>query len=87
MNLMEHKGNVLIPVIAYGDAAGLPVETRTAEYIQQKRIERAKELLSHTNLSIMQIACEIGYNYESSFTKVFKLRENVSPKAYRQGIL
>jgi len=58
-----------------------------AEYIQQKRIERAKELLSHTNLSIMQIACEIGYNYESSFTKVFKLRENVSPKAYRQGIL
>jgi len=33
---MEHKGNVLIPVIAYGDAAGLPVETRTAEYIEQK---------------------------------------------------
>jgi len=36
VNLMEHKGNVLIPTIAYGDAAGLPVETRTAEYIEQK---------------------------------------------------
>jgi len=36
MNMMEHKGNVLIPTIAYGDAAGLPVETRTAEYIEQK---------------------------------------------------
>jgi len=34
MDMLEHKGNVLIPVIAYGDAAGLPVETRTAEYIQ-----------------------------------------------------
>jgi len=36
MNMMEHKGNVLIPTIAYGDAAGLPVETRTAKYIEQK---------------------------------------------------
>ena len=54
------------------------------EYIQQKRIERAKELLCNTNLSIMQIACEIGYNYESSFTNVFKMRENMSPKVYRE---
>lgn len=36
MNMMEHKGNILIPVVAYGDAAGLPVETRSAEYIEQK---------------------------------------------------
>jgi len=35
MDMMEHKGNVLIPVIAYGDAAGLPVETRSAEYIAE----------------------------------------------------
>ena len=41
MDLMQHKGNVLIPVIAYGDAAGLPVETRTAAYIEENygRIE------------------------------------------------
>lgn len=54
------------------------------EYIQFKRIERAKELLCGTNLSIMRIALEVGYNYESSFTNVFKFRENISPKAYRQ---
>ena len=49
MNLMEHKGNVLIPVIAYGDAAGLPVETRTAEYIQQKHGTIDSLLLSNEN--------------------------------------
>lgn len=29
----QHQGEVLLPAIAYGDAAGLPVETRSAEYI------------------------------------------------------
>jgi AraC-like DNA-binding protein len=53
------------------------------EYIRKRRIERAKELLISTNLNIMQIACEIGYSYESSFTKVFKIQENISPKAFR----
>lgn len=33
--VLRHKGNVLIPAIAYGDAAGLPVETRSAEYIAE----------------------------------------------------
>lgn len=53
------------------------------EYIRKRRMERAKELLVTTNLSIMQIACEIGYSYESSFIKVFKGQENLSPNAYR----
>lgn len=30
---LRQKGEQLIPAVAYGDAAGLPVETRTAEYI------------------------------------------------------
>ncbi len=33
--MLIHKGEVLLPSIAYGDAAGLPVETQTAEYIQE----------------------------------------------------
>jgi ADP-ribosyl-[dinitrogen reductase] hydrolase len=34
-NILRRQGAVLIPAIAYGDAAGLPVETRTAEYISE----------------------------------------------------
>jgi len=38
------QGEVLLPAIAYGDAAGLPVETRTAEYIAERH-GRITELL------------------------------------------
>lgn len=54
-----------------------------AEYIQNLRIQRAKELLGNTDLSILQIAYEVGYNYESSLTRVFKLTEGITPKKYR----
>jgi ADP-ribosyl-[dinitrogen reductase] hydrolase len=41
---LYHKGASLLPAIAYGDAAGLPVETRSADYIRQ-RYGRITELL------------------------------------------
>ena len=34
-DILRRQGEVLLPAIAYGDAAGLPVETRTAEYITE----------------------------------------------------
>lgn len=34
-NQFLHQGESLLPAIAYGDAAGLPVETRSAEYIAE----------------------------------------------------
>jgi ADP-ribosylglycohydrolase len=34
-NKLKHQGESLIPAIAYGDAAGLPVETRSAAYIEK----------------------------------------------------
>ena len=44
-NNLKRQGERLIPAIAYGDAAGLPVETQSAEYIAQKygRISRLIE--------------------------------------------
>lgn len=34
-NNFKRQGETLLPAIAYGDAAGLPVETRSAEYIAE----------------------------------------------------
>ena len=53
MNTMEQKGNTLIPAIAYGDAAGLPVETQTAGYIEEKygRIEHLMPTSENTYFS------------------------------------
>ncbi len=53
-------------------------------YIQNIRLEKAKELLVNTNLSIFQIAQQVGYEHHSSLTRLFQQYENVTPLAYRQ---
>jgi len=57
------------------------------EYIQSLRIKRAKELLRSTELNILQIAQEVGYNHHSSLTRKFKELEKITPMEYRQKIL
>ncbi|OOM75431.1 HTH-type transcriptional regulator YesS [Clostridium puniceum] len=56
------------------------------EYIQNLRVKRAKELLLNTNLTILQISQMIGYEHNSSFTKVFKNSEKISPAEFRKRI-
>lgn len=56
------------------------------EYIQKLRVQRAKELLRNTDLNLIQIANEVGYNHNSSLTRVFKLHENTTPLNYRRKI-
>jgi AraC-like DNA-binding protein len=53
-------------------------------YIQKLRLKKAKELLEDTNLSIFQIAQQVGYEHHSSLTRLFQHYENVTPLAYRQ---
>lgn len=56
------------------------------EYIQKLRVRRAKELLTNTDLNLIQIANEVGYNHNSSLTRVFKFHEKTTPLDYRMKI-
>ncbi|MVX65310.1 helix-turn-helix domain-containing protein [Clostridium chromiireducens] len=56
------------------------------EYIQNLRVKRAKELLLNTNLTVLQISQMVGYEHNSSFTKVFKHLEKISPAEFRKNI-
>lgn len=56
------------------------------EYIKNLRIKKAKELLSNTGLSILEIAQMIGYEHNSSFTRVFKEFEHISPAEFRKRL-
>ena len=56
------------------------------EYIQNLRVQRAKELLLNTNLTVLQISQMVGYEHNSSFTKVFKNLEKISPTEFRRNI-
>ena len=57
----------------------------TQQYIQNVIIERAKEKLSTTNLSVSEIAYDLGFEHSQSFSKFFKMKTNASPLEFRQS--
>ena len=56
----------------------------TQQYIHEKLIERGKEKLSTTSLSISEIAYELGFEHSQSFSKLFKTKTDVSPLEFRK---
>jgi len=54
------------------------------EYLEQQRIRRARDLLSHSALTVTQIAEKCGYSSQSYFTKRFTAAEKRSPREYRK---
>lgn len=56
------------------------------ELLQEKRLEKAIELLKNSNYSIEYIIEEVGYENASYFYKIFKTKYGISPKEYRNKI-
>lgn len=54
-------------------------------YITVRRIERAKQLLSGTELPIAAIASQVGFRTQSHFTGVFAKLVGLTPRRYREG--
>lgn len=57
----------------------------TQQHIHNKLIEKAKERLSVTDLSVSEIAYELGFEHPQSFSKLFKIKTNFSPLEFRQS--
>ncbi len=55
------------------------------QHIHSKLIETAKEKLTSTNLSVSEIAYELGFEHSQSFSKFFKTKTTFSPVAFRQS--
>ena len=53
-------------------------------YLQNIRIETAKQLLENTTLPIIEVTERVGYSDISSFSRLFKQRTGLTPAAYRQ---
>lgn len=54
------------------------------EYVIKRRLEEAMYLLGDHNLQIKEIAHRVGYNDEFHFSRLFKKRFGLSPRAMRQ---
>jgi AraC family transcriptional activator of pobA len=52
-------------------------------HIQQKLIDKAKELLSVTDLSVSEVAYRLGFEYPQSFSKLFKNKTKKTPGEFR----
>jgi AraC family transcriptional activator of pobA len=55
------------------------------QLIHGKLIEKAKELLSTTPLSVSQVAYLLGFEHSQSFSKFFKTKAKVSPLQFRNS--
>lgn len=53
-------------------------------FLMRTRIERAKELLAQTNLSVSEICTQVGYSDLKYFTQTFRKETNLSPGQYRK---
>jgi len=57
----------------------------TQHHIHEKLIEKAKEKLSTTNLSVSEISYALGFEHPQSFSRLFKIKTTQSPLEFRQS--
>lgn len=59
--------------------------TSFSKYINKFRIDKAKDLLVKSHLSIAEISLAVGYQNQAYFYRIFKDIEGLSPKEYRHN--
>ncbi len=65
---------------AFKQTIGMPPH----RWLIMRRIERAKQLLETTQLSILDIACAVGFQSQSHFGQVFRRQTGFSPAKWRR---
>lgn len=54
-------------------------------YLLSVRVERAKALLTETDMLILEVACAVGFDTSRYFSSVFGRAVGMTPKAYREA--
>jgi AraC family transcriptional activator of pobA len=58
----------------------------TQQHIHARLIEKAKELLTNSELSVAEIAYQLGFEHPQSFNRLFKNKTKASPLDFRQSL-
>ena len=58
----------------------------TGEYLNNLRVEEARSLLHHSNLSVAEVGWSVGYNNPSAFSRQFRRQVGVTPRQYRTAV-
>ena len=62
----------------------LATNTTPVQYLQDIRINHARELLKQSNLVVAEVADAVGYQDTSYFSSLFKKLNDVTPNEYRR---
>ena len=54
-----------------------------SDYISEKRLEYARQLLTGTRLTVSEIAVSLGYSQAPNFIRKFKAQTGMTPSEYR----
>ncbi|UUZ78762.1 helix-turn-helix transcriptional regulator [Paenibacillus sp. P26] len=81
-HIAEHFGyNAKYLSHLFSKVAGVPLK----RFILQQKIEAASSLLTDTNMTINEIALQLGYNDSQHFMKSFKQMTNLTPTGFRNA--
>ena len=69
----------------FGDMIKKEVHITAQEYIRGKIVSHAQVLLRQTNMTINEIAEELGFAYPNHFTRMFHKATGYTPLKYRKG--
>ncbi|MCK5747494.1 helix-turn-helix domain-containing protein [Oricola sp.] len=61
--------------------------TTPHQYLMDKRIEAARDMLNRAGLSMAEIALKSGFRSDTNFSRAFRTQTGVSPSAYRRTVM
>lgn len=64
----------------------IQIETTPARFLKRLRLERARELLMNTELSIIETVCAAGFKNQSHFSRCFRFAFSEAPTKWREKI-
>jgi AraC family transcriptional regulator len=83
LSLVEIAGTINISPTYFASLFKRAMGISPHQYVIQQRVERAKSLLSKTDLAIAEIALQVGFSSQSHLTRHFKRLVGVTPKQVR----
>lgn len=84
INLEEMAGQLSMSYSTFRKSFRKKTGLSPNDYLLNLRLEKAKELLAKTNLTINEIAYKTGFSSISYFSRLFKKKNQVAPKTYRK---
>ena len=83
LTLEEISSHVYLSTHYFSRLFKKEIGTTFVDYVTQKKLELAKDMLKNTTLPIEMIATHLGFSQTSYFCKVFRKKWEISPKDYR----